>query len=78
MLKRAVLTCGDASAALEGVPLVALLAPAHGIVADHLALRVGAARTRARVTALLTESNICFTTMLRILIYLLVYWLSDL
>ena len=47
---RAVLTCGDSPTAHEGVALIALLAPAHGVVVDHLALGVGRGPARPRTT----------------------------
>ena len=55
--KRAVLTCCDSPAAHEGVALVSLLAPAHGVVVDHLTLGVGAAGPGARVAALLVDAG---------------------
>ena len=54
---RAVLTCCDSPAAHEGVSLVSLLAAAHGVVVDHLALGVGAAGPGARVAALLVDAG---------------------
>ena len=54
---RAVLTCGDSPTAHEGVALIALLAPAHGVVVDHLALSRGTAGPGAWVAALLVDAG---------------------
>ena len=54
---RAVLTCGDSPTAHEGVALIALLAPAHGVVVDHLALGVSPAGPGAGVATLLIDAG---------------------
>ena len=54
---RAVLTCGDSPTAHEGVALIALLAPAHGVMVDHLALGVSPAGPGAGVATLLIDAG---------------------
>ena len=50
-------TCGDSLTTLIGVSLKALLAAAHGVVVDHLALGGGPAGPGARVKALLVDAG---------------------
>ena len=49
--------CGDSLTTLVGVSLKALLAEAHGVVVDHLALGGGPAGPGARVAALLVDAG---------------------
>ena len=56
--KQSVLTTfGDSPTASVGVSLKALLAAAHGVVVDHLALSGGPAGPGARVAALLVDAG---------------------
>ena len=50
-------TCGDSLTTLVGVSLKALLAAAHGVVVDHLALGGGPAGPGAWVAALLVDAG---------------------